>query len=210
MNRILHVICSPRGERSYAAKVSGAFLRAYQRRTPSATVDTLDVFSTELPAFDGLAVQAKYTILHGQEHTAVEREAWRRVETVIERFKQADLYVMAVPMWNFGLPYRLKQYIDLIVQPGYTFSFTPADGFKGLLSDKRAFVAYSRGGEYASPQAAMSFDFQRRHLELVLGFMGIGIAGSVVVEPTLAGGPEVASEKLKSAIAEAERLAATV
>ena len=35
------------------------------------------------------------------------------VETLIADFTAADKYVLATPMWNFGVPYRLKHYIDL-------------------------------------------------------------------------------------------------
>lgn len=51
----------------------------------------------------------------------------KNVEDVIEQFTAADKYLFSLPMWNFGIPYKLKHYIDVIVQPGYTFSFTKKD-----------------------------------------------------------------------------------
>ena len=51
-------------------------------------------------------------------------------------------------MWNFGIPYILKHYIDLIVQPGLTFSFSPSEGYKGLVTGKPVTVVYARGGAY--------------------------------------------------------------
>lgn len=56
-------------------------------------------------------------------------------------------------MWNFGIPYRLKQYIDILVQPGYTFSYSPEQGYTGLVN-KPAAVVYARGGDYSSKEAA--------------------------------------------------------
>lgn len=41
---------------------------------------------------------------------------------MIERFKGADKYLFSLPMWNFGVPCKLKKYIDVIVQPTYTAS----------------------------------------------------------------------------------------
>jgi hypothetical protein len=59
-------------------------------------------------------------------------KAWKRVEEVIERFKSADWYLFSLPMWNFGVPYVLKHFIDVIIQPGLTFSFSPSRGLQGL------------------------------------------------------------------------------
>jgi len=68
--------------------------------------------------------------------------AWDRIVEVTERFKAADYYVLGVPMWNGGIPYRLKLYIDIITQPGLLFGFDPAKGYFGLLKDKKATVIY--------------------------------------------------------------------
>ena len=206
MSTVLYVQASPRGERSHSTAVAEAFLDAYRQAHPEDETDTLNVFAEELPALDGLAVQAKYTILHGQEHTAAERDAWRAVEDVIRRFTAADKYVLSVPMWNFGVPYRLKQYLDLLVQPGYTFRFAPDTGYTGLVTGRPAFVAYARGGEYPEPEGA-AYDHQKSYVELVLGFLGFTDVRSVVVEPTLMGGPDVAAERRAAAIAQAQAMA---
>jgi FMN-dependent NADH-azoreductase len=209
MIKLLYIQASPRGEQSYSIAVADAFVDAYKEVNPEDKVVALDLFTKDLPEFDGPALQAKYTILHGLEHSEEELAAWRGVEAVIEEFKSADKYVMAVPMWNFHLPYRLKHYIDLLVQPTYTFSFSPEEGYKGLVTGKPIFIAYSRGGEYAQGSEAEAFDFQTKYLEFLLGFIGLTDIGTVVVEPTLAGGPEVGQEKRREAIAKAKEMAKT-
>lgn len=125
MGRILCIEASPRRDRSKSIQVADAFLESYLNSHPTDTVEKLNLFEADLPLFDGLAVQAKYTIVHGQQHTAEERRVWDEIEKVIEHFKSADKYVFAVPMWNFGIPWRLKHYIDILVQPGYTFRVGP-------------------------------------------------------------------------------------
>jgi len=207
MSKLLYVQASPRGERSHAVVVADAFIASYSQVHTEAQIVSLNVFTANLPPFDGLAVQAKYAIMHGQKHSPEERAVWKVIEAVIETFKSADKYILAVPMWNFGLPYRLKQYLDVLIQPTYTFSFSPSEGYRGLVLGKRAFVAYARGGEYPAGTAAESFDFQKRYLECALGFMGITDIRSVVVEPTLAAGPAVAAQKREAAIAKARELA---
>lgn len=208
MSKVLYIQASPRGKRSKSLAVADAFIEAYAKSNPDDQIAALNLFESDIPSFDGLTVQAKYTILHGKEHSAEELQAWRSVEKVIETFKSADKYVMAVPMWNFGIPYRLKQYIDILVQPGYTFSFDPQAGYTGLVTAKPLFVAYARGGEYPPGTDAEAFDLQKRYIELIFGFMGFSQIESVVVEPTLQGGPEVAQSKLTAAVELAELAAA--
>ena len=145
--------------------------------------------------------------MHGKDHSQKDKEVWGRVVGVIEQFKSADKYVFAVPMWNFSIPYRLKQYIDIIVQPGYTFGVTQA-GYEGMVKNKPVFIAYARGGEYKPGSPAEAFDLQKRYLELILGFMGFTDIRSVVVEPTLAAGPDTAKVKIIAAIEKAKQLAA--
>jgi FMN-dependent NADH-azoreductase len=208
MSRLLYIQASPRIERSYSIAVAEAFVSAYKQRNPKDEVVAMNLFKRDLPAFDGLAVQAKYTILHGLKHTPEELAAWKEVEELIAEFKSADKYVMAVPMWNFGIPYRLKQYLDIILQPGYTFSFSPKEGYKGLVLGKPVFVSYSRGGAYEQGSAAEAFDLQTKYLQLILGFIGFMDIRTLIVEPTLAG-PDVAKQKRDEAIAKAKEMAKT-
>ncbi len=200
MSRLLYIQASPRGQRSHSVAVTDAFIEAYEQKYPDDEIVILNVFDAPIPNFDGLAVQAKYTILHGKPHSQAEQEAWKEVEQVIEQFTSADKYVLAVPMWNFGIPYRLKQYIDLLVQPGYTFSYSPEAGYQGLVSGKPILAVFARGGEYPPGSEAEAVDLQTRYIELIFGFMGFKDIRSVVVEPTLQGGPDVAGAKRQGAI----------
>ncbi len=171
-------------------------------------IDTLNLFEESLPAFDGLVVQAKYVILHGREHSEEELQAWASVEKVIERFVSAEKYILAVPMWNFSIPYRLKQYIDVLVQPGYTFSYSEDVGYKGLVLEKPLLAVYARGGEYPTGTEAEAFDLQKKYIEMIFGFMGFENIRSIVVEPTLMGGPDVATDRLQRALEKAKTIAA--
>ena len=206
MAKLLYIQASPHGGRSHSIQVADAFLAAYRKAHPGDEVVTVDVFRKDLPAFDGPALDAKYAIMHGKKHSPEQAKAWQAVEAVIAEFISADKYLLAVPMWNFGIPYRLKHYLDILLQPGYTFSFSPEKGYEGLVRGKPAMIAFARGGDYenADPNAV---DFQKRYLEMILGFIGITDVRSVVVQPTLQGGPEVASQKTEAAIAEAKKLA---
>lgn len=206
MSKLLYIQASPRIQRSHSIAVADAFVAAYEQHNAEDEIVTVNLFEASIPNFDGLAVQAKYTILHGQAHSDEEMRAWKNIERVIEQFTSADKYVFAVPMWNFGIPYRLKQYIDVLVQPGYTFSYSEAEGYQGLVVGKPALVVYARGGEYPAGSEAEAFDMQSKYVALVLGFIGFKDVRSVVVEPTLQGGPDVAKKRVRQAVDRAKEL----
>ena len=199
MNRLLYIQASPRGKLSNCITVADTFIEAYRQKHPDDEIATLNVFDTPIPDFDGLVVQAKYTILHGKPHSQAELKAWMNIEKTIEQFISADKYVLAVPMWNFSIPYRFKQYIDLIVQPGYTFNYSPEKGYQGLVVGKPLLAVYARGGEYTVGSGTETFDLQTKYINLIFGFIGFKDIRSVVIEPTLQAGPDVAEARRQEA-----------
>jgi FMN-dependent NADH-azoreductase len=207
MAKLLYVQASPRGERSHSSAVAAAFLDSYRQVNPKDKIDRLNVFEEDLPPFDGLVVEAKYAILRGQEATPRERAAWQAVEAQIERFKSADKYLFSVPMWNFSIPYRLKLYVDILVQPGYTFSYDPQTGYTGLLKGRRALLVYARGGEYPKGTPLEAFDLQTKYMATILGFMGFEDVAALILEPTLMRGPEAAQQQRAEGIRAARELA---
>ncbi len=207
MSKVLYIKASPMKERSYSISTADAFAKAYKKTHPNDEIKVLDLFLVNLPAFDFVAASGKYKIMHGKPHSPEEKAAWDKVVAVIEEFKSADKYVFAVPMWNFSIPYRLKHYIDILVQPGLTFTVDSSGNYKGLVIGKPVFVAYARGGEYPAGSPSEAFDLQKKYFELILGFIGLTDVRSVTVEPTLAGGSALAKQKRSAAIEQAERLA---
>jgi FMN-dependent NADH-azoreductase len=208
MARLLYIEASPRKERSASIQIARTFISEYERTHPDDSVDTLDLWSTPLPEFDGHVIDSKYVILHGLEHTEEQRQAWSTVENIISQFTGADKYVFSLPMWNFGIPYKLKHYIDVIVQPGYTFSFSPEEGYKGLLTGKPIATIYARGGAYGSGTGAEAFDLQKAYLEHILGFIGFDSFQTILVEPTLAS-PEDKEKAMDAAREKAKAVAAS-
>lgn len=172
MARLMYIKASPRGGRSHSLAVADAFVAAWKAANPDAEVVVKDLFEAVLPAVDGRLLAAKYNVLHGRDHSPEERRSWAEVEDLVDEFKGFDRYVFAVPMWNFGLPYRLKQYLDLIVQPGLTFGMNE-QGYVGLLEGRKAFVAYASGGVYGEGNPVQTLDYQSTYMRMILGFMGI-------------------------------------
>jgi len=206
MSKLIYIESSPRKDRSNSIKITKAFLDAYKKTHPHDEVDKLDLWTTKLPPFDGNTINAKYRILHGQEHTPREATAWNEIIAIFDRFRRADKYVFSIPMWNFGIPYKLKHYIDVITQPGLSFSFSPKEGYKGLVTGKPAVVIYARGGEYSSNDTVAALDFQKPYVEMWLGFIGFSDIHPIVIEPTLSA-PETVQKTETSTIKQAVDLA---
>lgn len=206
MSRLLYIEASPRKKRSSSIQVAHTYLDAYKHSHPDDEIETLDLWGKEIPRFDGDVIDAKYALMHGQAYTEGQRKAWRAVEETIADFKSADRYLFSLPMWNFGIPYKLKQYFDVIVQPSFTFSFSPSEGYKGLVTGKPAVIIYSRGGAYGAGTGAEGFDLQKPYMETILKFIGFTDVHSVIIEPTLSS-PEDKEKAVKKAKEEAVKLA---
>jgi FMN-dependent NADH-azoreductase len=175
--------------------VATVFLNAYRSAHPHDEIAVIDLWKKQLPPFDGDVIDAKYAIMHEQEHTEAQAKAWKEVENLISEFKHADKYVISLPMWNFGIPYKLKHYIDLLVQPGYAFKVTQSGAYEGLIKGKKLMIVYSRGGAYGSETGAEGLDLQKKYMEIIMPFIGFQNISSLIVEPTLQG-----DEKKKKAV----------
>ncbi len=171
--QLLHVISTPRGLASNTGRVSSALLEAILEQDDGVNVTTLDLFKADLPSVAGRNIESKYKLMTGQAlDDEASRHSWREIERTIEQFLAADVYVLTVPMWNFGIPYVLKYYIDAIVQPGYLFRYDPDGSVEGLVHGKKMICVTSRGSDYSS-EVMRSYDFVEIYLRTILGFVGI-------------------------------------
>jgi hypothetical protein len=104
--RLLHVVATPRSHESNTVRVSNALLEQLYLKHDDLSVDVLDLFKADLPAVAGENIESKYKLMTGQELDSRHRSSWDAIEASIKRFLEADVYLLSVPMWNFGVPYR--------------------------------------------------------------------------------------------------------
>jgi FMN-dependent NADH-azoreductase len=88
-------------------------------------------------------------------------------------------------MWNFGVPYKLKQWFDLIVQPGLTFTFSPAEGYRGLVKDRPTVVILASGSDFVTGMNRGRVDMATPYLRDILRFIGVHSVRFVAVGPTV-------------------------
>ena len=183
--KINYIECSPRGERSHSTKIAQAYIEQAKKNIPDLELNHINPWSLNLPEFDGDMLNAKYSVIRGTDPSADEVSAWSNVKKIFDEFNNADHYLFSVPMWNFNIPYKLKHYIDIITQPGMSWSYTPDDGYKGLMTDKTATIIYATGDGYGEGTGFESFDMQKPYVNLWLTFLGFKKIEKVVVDRTL-------------------------
>lgn len=185
MPKILHIVSSPRGEESQSTALAKTYIDTILARKPEMEVETLDLWSMDLPEFDGDKSAAKMSFFGVGEMTGELQTAWDRVVDIANQFTAADFYVFSVPMWNGGVPYKLKQYIDVITQPGLLFGFDPEEGYSGLLTGKKARVFYTSGVFAPGAPAKYGEDYQSSYMTWWLEFVGIELAPEIRFQPSL-------------------------
>lgn len=208
MNKLLHIIATPRAEDSRTLQVSKAFLEAFIAKHADWKVEELDLSQEQLPSLTAKRVDGKYVLLGGKDLSGELKEAWQEIVAHIERFMSVDAYLISTPMWNFSIPYTLKHYIDIILQPKYLFRYMPS-GVEGLVKNKKMVVIASRGGDYSQDSPVHNLDFQEPYLRAVFGFVGITDINFIVAQPMDALGPQVQAKKLEEAKSAATKIASS-
>jgi FMN-dependent NADH-azoreductase len=205
MKRLLHIIATPREEESRTLQVSEVFLEAFEQNHPGWVIDELNLAKEQLPSLSQKSVSGKYVLMGGKDLFGSLKETWGEILQHIDRFKSADLFLISTPMWNFSIPYMLKHYIDLIVQPRHLFRYREDGTVEGLVKDKKMIVITSRGGQYSKEMA--KFDLQDPYLRTIFGFVGITDIDFIKAEP-MDTGAEVRKKKIEEAQIKAKELGA--
>jgi FMN-dependent NADH-azoreductase len=201
MTRLLHLVASPRGARSRSGPVAARYLEAL-----GAAVETLDLWAADLPRFDGAVIDARYALIEGRAVPDPAQADWARIEAMVSHFLGFDGWVISTPMWNFGLPYPLKHYIDCITQPGLAFSVTADGAVEGRARGQAVLVC--AGALDTRPDGALrGLDYQGRYLEAWLGFIGVTDIATIRVQPTY-GPPDMVAAAVARGLEEADALAA--
>src|ERR1700716_4179204 len=119
----------------------------------------------------------------------VEKATWEKIKELASRFQRADRIVLGVPMWNFSVPYKLKQLIDLSCQRNVLFTFD-GEFYGPSLSIDKAFVAYVRGQSGAARFKTVSqpaVEYLTGDVEFWLLFIGAPSVVTLTVEHSWAG-----------------------
>lgn len=157
---ILHIDASARRESSVTRDLSKDVVARL-----NGDVVTRDLFDG-LPLMNESWIGANFT--PEADRTDAQKELLALSDTLIAEVKAADVLVIGVPVYNFGIPTNLKAWVDMICRAGITFRYTEA-GPEGLVTGKRAILVAATGGTPVGSE----IDFATSYMRHVLGFIGI-------------------------------------
>lgn len=184
MARLLHIDASPRDRRSRSRPVATALVEELQRDHGIA-VTTLDLWRHAMPTLGGGMIEGRYARIMGQPIDADMAAAWDEADRQARDFLSYDGYLIATPMWNFGVPHVLKHYIDVITQPGLLFTNDATGAVAGQAAGRPALIVAASAMPIADGgNPAETFDFQLSYLKAWLGFIGVSDIRSLRVAPT--------------------------
>jgi FMN-dependent NADH-azoreductase len=186
MTALLHIAASPRSEKSESLGLAETFLDTYREVHPDHVVETWNLWDGSLPEFGPAAAAAKMAVFAGADPQGESAAAWRDVQETFARFAAPDRYLFSVPMWNASVPYKLKQLIDVVSQPGMLFGFDPVTGYEGLLRGKQAAVLYTSAVYGPGRGPAFGADFQAPFFRDWLTWAGVTDVAEVQFRPNLA------------------------
>ena len=183
--KILQINASVRREGANSTQLANQVVARLKSIDPAAQVTVRDLAVNPPPALDEATLDALFTPAAQRSPEQAARVALD--DALIAEVQAHDTLVLAVPMYNFGVPAQLKNWIDAIARNGVTFRYT-AQGPEGLLKGKTVYVAFARGGRYRDTPA----DAQTPYLKTILGFLGMTDVRFIFAEG-LNMGPEAAA-----------------
>ena len=167
--------------------------------------DHLDLFKVPLPDIYESPTEAKNELMNNGSIENQFKTHWDEIAKYSKEFLSYDFYLISSPMWNFSVPYKLKHYIDVIMQAGILFSFTDR-GPVGLALNKKMFCITSSGSDYSKSGPINHFDFQEIYLRSIVGMVGITDISFIHAQP-LDLAPGITQIQLNIAKEEAKTLA---
>jgi FMN-dependent NADH-azoreductase len=213
MNTILQINSSLYGEDAQSSRLAREFVQAIGAANvsgvppargdvagPATEIVVRDLAREPVPHLTSERFKAFTT--PPAERTPAQQQAVAESDRLIAELQAADVIVIGLPMYNFGVPSTLKAYFDHVARAGVTFRYT-AEGPEGLLRGKKAYVFATRGGRYAGTPS----DMQTAYVRQFLGFIGIADVEFVYAEG-LALGPAQRDAAVADAFARIEDLAA--
>jgi FMN-dependent NADH-azoreductase len=175
MKTLLQIQASLFSDGGESSRLANRFVAEWRKASPAGAVTVRDLGREPVPHLTAERFQA--FLAKPEERTAEQQAVAGFSDTLIEELRHADVIVLGLPMYNFGVPSTLKAYFDHIARAGVTFRYTEK-GPQGLLTGKKAYVFAARGGVYAGTP----MDTQTGYVRDFLALLGISDVEFVYAE----------------------------
>jgi FMN-dependent NADH-azoreductase len=195
MATLLQINSSLFGENGNSSQLSQEFVQRWKALNPTGEVILRDFAKETIPHLDATRVQALFT--PEADRTTEQQAVVDYSDKIIAQIQAADVIVIGVPLYNFGVPSTLKAYFDHIARAGVTFKYTET-GPVGLLNDKPVYIIAARGGVHQG----LPSDTQSQFLTNFLSFVGLKDVRFIYAEGLNMGQKDQAFSAAKAAISE--------
>ena len=198
--KLLHVDSSILGENSVSRQISAGIVATLKAENPGIDIVSRDLGREPIGHLTGAYLAGQSADVKHDQALQTDLDLGGRA---LAEFLAADIVVLGVPMYNFGVPSQLKAWVDRILVAGKTFRYTES-GAEGLVNGKRVILAVARGGKYEGT-AAHALEHQESWLKSILGFIGVTDI-EVIRAEGVAYGPDAREAALKAALEDAKAL----
>lgn len=175
MERLLVINAHPKvdADSSVSLQVLRRFLEIYRKLNPEGPIEQIDLYREHIPCIDHVFLSAQEKMRRNERLTEEEQRLASRMSDIVRQFKRAKKYVIAMPLHNFNIPSKLKDYMDNILIPKETFAYTE-NGSVGLLNDGRGLlVIQASDGVYTNNDWYTEVEYSHKYLKSMFNFMGV-------------------------------------
>lgn len=175
MEKLLVINAHPNvdSDTSVSLQVLRHFLETYKKMNPEGPIEQIDLYREHIPCIDRTYLSLQEKKKKGERLTEEEQVLDSRMREILHQFKSAKKYVIAMPLHNFNIPSKLKDYIDNILIPKETYAFTDK-GSVGLLYDGRnVLVIQASSAIYTNQDWYTEVEYSHKFLQSIFNFMGV-------------------------------------
>lgn len=188
MKKLLYIIANSKPEEESSSRTVGrALVQAIMQKLSDVQLTELDLYKDHIPQLKSCYFESRSCIISSEAKSKLTPEEQGEIDTIerlCDQFKEADIYVLAAPMWSLSFPAPVKEYIDCIIQSGKTIEFSDSKPH-GILDDKhRVFIYVQSSGASIPWIIKPALNKGLNYIHDIMKFIGIGVFEELLVDGT--------------------------
>lgn len=204
MKKLLYITVNSKPEELSASKTVGrTFVNKFLEKHKEFILEELDLYQCHIPRLEYEYFEKRNCMIKEEDFSKLnekQQEEVHKIVKLVDQFKEADLYVIAAPMWSLSFPAPLKEYIDCIVMDGKTIKISE-NKMEGLLNDKPRAMVYIQSSGAPIPWMLRSiFNKGLDYVRDIMKYIGIKKFEELLVD-----GTGFTEEERREAIEEANK-----
>ncbi|MDD3693214.1 MAG: NAD(P)H-dependent oxidoreductase [Oscillospiraceae bacterium] len=188
MKKLLYITVNSKDEEQSSCKTVGRrVVNAILKKISDVGLEEIDLYKEHIPQLKGCYFEGRSAIVNAEAKSRLSVEEQKEVDTIIrlcDQFRDADIYVLAAPMWSLSFPAPLKEYIDCVIQSGKTIEFVDNKPH-GMLGNKhRVFIYVQSSGGNIPWIIRPALNKGLNYVRDIIKFIGIDTFEELLVDGT--------------------------